>query len=160
MHVRRFLLSAVVSVGILAASHSSAFAQVGLPGAGTPLFAVLNGGHEVSPAGAARAGDLDAFGSATVTFSNITVANVTLCYAILVSNITPATFAHIHRGTSGVNGAVVVNFVAPVGSPGRIAGCVNITPALYLELRAFPAQFYVNVHNAAFPVGAVRGQLF
>jgi len=154
MHVRRFLLSAIVSVGILTVSHSSAFAQ------GSPLFAVLNGGNEVNAARVARAGDLDAFGSATVTFSNITATSATLCYAILVSNITPATAAHIHQGTSGVNGVIVVGLAAPVGSPGRIAGCVSIPLTLYGQLRAFPSEFYVNVHNAAFPNGAVRGQLF
>jgi hypothetical protein len=154
MYARRFLLSAIVSVGILAVSQSSAFAQ------GSPLFAVLNGGNEVNAAGVARAGDLDGFGSATVTFSNFTTTSVTLCYAILASNITAATAAHIHRGPSGVNGGIVVNLLPPVGSPGTRAGCVFITPALYFELRAVPAQFYVNVHNGAFPNGAVRGQLF
>jgi CHRD domain len=155
MYVRRFLLSTVVFVGILAISYSSAFAQ------GSPLFAVLNGGNEVNPlTGVARAGDPDGFGSATVTFSNFTPTSATLCYAILVSNITAATAAHIHRGPSGINGGIVVGLTAPVGSPGRVAGCVSIPLALYGELRAFPAQFYVNVHNAAFPNGAVRGQLF
>lgn len=154
MHIRRFLLAAVVFAGIMTVSYSSAFAQ------GSPLFAVLNGGNEISPAGAARAGDLDGFGSATVTFSNITSTSVTLCYAILASNLAGATAAHIHRGPSGVNGGIVVGLTAPVGSPGRVAGCVSIATALYAQLRAFPSQFYVNVHNAAFPAGAVRGQLF
>ena len=156
MHVRRFLLSAIVSVGILTVSHSSALAQ------GSPLFAVLNGGNEVSAAGVARAGDPDGFGSATVTFSNITATSFTLCYAVLASNIAPATLAHIHRGRSGVNGPPVVTLLLPAGSPGRVAGCVviNNNLALLSQLRAVPAEFYVNVHNAAFPNGAVRGQLF
>jgi hypothetical protein len=153
MYTRRFLLSAVVFAGIMAVSQSSAFAQ------GSPLFAVLNGGNEVSLAGLARAGDPDGFGSATVTFSNIAAANVTLCYAILVSSITPATAAHIHRGRSGLNGGIVVNLASP-GILGRVTGCVLITQAVYLTLRAFPAEFYVNVHNAVYPNGAVRGQLF
>ncbi len=155
MYVRRFLLSAIVAVGILTVSHSSAFAQ------GSPLFAVLNGGNEVTNAGAAHVGDPDGFGSATVTFSNITSTGATLCYAILVSNIAAATAAHIHSGQSGFNGIVVVPLAPPVGSPlGRVSGCVAITAALLSSLRAVPAQFYVNVHNAAFPAGAVRGQLF
>jgi V8-like Glu-specific endopeptidase len=155
MHVRRFLLSAIVAVGILAVSHSNAFAQ------GSPLFAVLNGGNEVTtgPPALARVGDPDGFGSATVTFSNITATSVTLCYAILVSNITAATAAHIHRGQSGVNGGVVVALAAP-GAGGTVSGCTTITAALLSALRAFPSEFYVNVHNAAFPAGAVRGQLF
>jgi len=154
MYVRRFLLSAVVFAGIMTVSLSSAFAQ------GSPLFAVLNGGNEVTPARVARAGDPDGFGSATVTFSNFTTTTVTLCYAVLVSNIAGATLAHIHRGPSGVNGGIVVNFNAPVGNPGRIAGCTTITRTLYSQIAAFPSEFYVNVHNVAFPAGAVRGQLF
>ena len=155
MYVRRFLLSAVVFAGIMTVSLSSAFAQ------GSPLFAVLNGGNEVSPAGVARAGDPDGFGSATVTFSNITATSFTLCYAILVSNITPATFAHIHRGRSGFNGGIVVNLAPPVGNPGTRAGCVVINNLTLLsQLRAVPAEFYVNVHNGVYPAGAVRGQLF
>ena len=154
MYVRRFLLSAVVCAGIMTVSSSSTFAQ------GTPLFAALNGGNEVNGAGVARSGDLDGFGSATVNFSNITATTATLCYAVLVSNITAATAAHIHRGTSGVNGPIVVNFTPPVGNPGRIAGCTTISRVLYSQLIALPSAFYVNVHNAAFPAGAVRGQLF
>jgi len=155
MYVRRFLLSAVVFVGIMTVSHSSAFAQ------GSPLFAVLNGGNEVNvTTGVARAGDPDGFGSATVTFSNFTTTTATLCYAVLVSNIAGATLAHIHRGRSGVNGPVVVPFSPPVGNPGRIAGCTSITRTLYSQIAAFPSEFYVNVHNRAFPAGAVRGQLF
>lgn len=154
MHVRRFFLSAVVVAGLMTVSSSSAFAQ------GSPLFAVLNGGNEVSPTGRARAGDLDGFGSATVTFSNFTPTSVTLCYAVLVSNIAGATAAHIHRGRSGVNGGIMVNFIPPAGNPGRVAGCTRITRTLYAQIAAFPSEFYVNVHNAAFPAGAVRGQLF
>jgi CHRD domain len=154
MYVRRFLLSAVIFAGIMTVSLSSAFAQ------GSPLFAVLNGGNEVNPTtGVARAGDPDGFGSATVTFSNFTPTTATLCYAILVSNITAANAAHIHRGRSGFNGGIVVNFASP-GILGRVTGCVSIPLALYGQLRAFPSEFYVNVHNRAFPNGAVRGQLF
>ena len=155
MFVRRFFLGLAVLTGIALMSHSSAFAQ------GSPLFAVLNGGNEVSAAGQARAGDLDGFGSATVTLSNITSISATLCFAILVSGIDAATAAHIHRGRSGVNGGIVVNLIAPVGNPGRSTGCVNITNmTLVAQLRATPAEFYVNVHNGPFPNGALRGQLF
>ncbi len=38
-------------------------------------------------------------------------------------------------------------------------GCVKVDRALALEILKRPADYYVNVHNAEFPGGAVRGQL-
>jgi CHRD domain len=116
------------------------------------LFAVLSGGNEVSPTGQAAAGDLDGGGGAAV---NVVAADE-LCFAILVNNIDPPTFAHIHQGAAGVNGPIVVNLTPP-----NSAGCVpGLDPALVDSIRRAPSQFYVNVHTGPFPAGAVRGQLF
>jgi len=124
---------------------------------GTVWFAVLSGGNEVSGT-TANAGDTNGYGSATV----ISAPQGRVCYAILVNGITKATLAHIHRGRAGVAGPVVVNFSPPTGdgTPGRVSGCVDIDPALFDEINTTPSNFYVNVHNEAFPAGAVRGQLF
>jgi hypothetical protein len=116
------------------------------------LFAVLSGGNEVSPTGQAAAGDPDGTGSATV---NVVAADQ-LCFAILVNNIDPPTFAHIHQGPAGVNGPIVVNLAPP-----NSAGCVpGLDPALVDSIRRSPSEFYVNIHTGPFPAGAVRGQLF
>ena len=120
-----------------------------------PLFAVLNGRNVVNPG----PGDPDGFGSVTVTFSNITSTIPTLCFAILVSNITAATAAHIHAGAIGVTGPVVVALLPPNPS-GTVSHCTSITPTLLSQLRAFPAQYYVDIHNQDYPGGALRGQLF
>ena len=37
--------------------------------------------------------------------------------------------------------------------------CDSIDPALYDQIAANPAGFYVNVHTGQFPNGAMRGQL-
>lgn len=82
-----------------------------------------------------------------------------ICYVIEVDNIAPATAAHIHKGAAGTNGGVVVTLSAPAN--GVSAGCVNDLPAglaADITLRN-PTDYYVNVHNAEYPGGAVRAQL-
>jgi hypothetical protein len=80
-----------------------------------------------------------------------------LCYLLSVKRIGTAAAAHVHRGRSGVAGPVVVELEAPV--PRASAECVQVAANLADALRERPGRFYVNVHNAAFPNGAVRGQL-
>jgi hypothetical protein len=80
-----------------------------------------------------------------------------VCYELMVANIATPTAAHIHRGGSSVNGPVVVPFTAPAS--GSSSGCANASADLLNEIAANPGNFYVNVHNAEFPGGAVRGQL-
>jgi CHRD domain len=46
------------------------------------------------------------------------------------------------------------------GDPGTSAQCVRVSRGQAGALNANPDSFYVNVHTAALPNGAVRGQLF
>lgn len=92
-----------------------------------------------------------------------------LCYLLTANNIAPATAAHVHAAPPGQSGPVVVALAPPtIGvSGGCIQAVPNTTPngpnvLLRSELDAIIAQpgaFYVNVHNAPFPAGAIRAQL-
>ena len=99
-------------------------------------------------------GDADGTGTAKVT-ADATTNQV--CYDLTAQAIDRPTAAHLHRGTFGVAGPVVVPFDAP--TDGSSKGCVSVEKAVAAAVIANPAGFYVNIHNAAYPNGAVRGQL-
>ena len=83
----------------------------------------------------------------------------TICYVIHVADITlPATAAHIHRGAAGITGPIVVHLGAP-NAQGVSTGCMHASASLINAIMQHPADYYVNVHNAPYPEGAVRGQL-
>ncbi len=63
--------------------------------------------------------------------------------------------AHIHKGKRGVSG----NIVVPLGAGYKRQGCTTASKTLVKSILRSPAGFYVNVHNAKHPLGAMRGQL-
>jgi CHRD domain-containing protein len=72
----------------------------------------------------------------------------------------PAAAAHIHGPAApGVNAAVIFPFAGvPASTSGSIAQqTFAITPAQIAQLQG--GLLYVNVHNAVFPGGEIRGQL-
>ncbi|CAN5353639.1 hypothetical protein BH20ACT5_BH20ACT5_12150 [soil metagenome] len=75
--------------------------------------------------------------------------------------IDPPTGAHIHETPPGVAGPIVVDVTSFIGTgrPGEIRGCTTTTAQLAQDIADNPADYYVNVHNALFPAGAIRGQL-
>jgi len=100
-------------------------------------------------------GDLDGTGTARV---RVEAEAERVCWVLTARGIAPATAAHIHRGEAGSVGAPVIPLTAP-GADERSEGCAPVTAALAAEMIARPHAFYVNVHNAEFPGGAIRGQL-
>lgn len=99
--------------------------------------------------------DPDGTGFASITLN---VGQARVCWEISVSNIVPAFAAHIHVAPAGVNGPIVVP-LSP-STTGSSSGCgENVDPALIQAIIDHPEQYHVNVHNAPFPGGAVRGQL-
>jgi hypothetical protein len=63
--------------------------------------------------------------------------------------------AHIHKGGAGVSGPIVV----PFGGKFRASGCIASTAAVVAAIAKDPKGYYVNVHTAKYPGGAIRGQL-
>ncbi|HEX5167367.1 MAG TPA: ScyD/ScyE family protein [Thermomicrobiales bacterium] len=113
------------------------------------LSAPLSGGAEVPT------GDPDGFGFARITILRDAGQ---LCFQTSVARIEPATASHIHAGAGGATGPVVI----PLGTPdadGLVRGCVDADAALLTDILTNPWNYYVNVHNAAYPAGAIRGQL-
>ncbi len=115
---------------------------------GSPLSATLNGAQE--PGG----GDPDGTGWVELSLNQ---GQGTISYTLYVENIDPAAAAHIHVGGAGVAGPVVVHLDAP--ADGMSSGEAEADPELIKAIRKNPENYYVNVHNAMYPAGAVRGQL-
>ncbi len=116
---------------------------------GRPFSITMSGAEE-----APGPGDPDGSGTAFITLNQ---GLGLVCFELTVENIAEATAAHIHRAPAGAPGPVVVPLSPPIG--GFSSGCVNADAELIKEIRQTPSEFYVNVHNAEYPAGAVRGQL-
>ncbi|WP_336977916.1 CHRD domain-containing protein [Altererythrobacter fulvus] len=80
-----------------------------------------------------------------------------LCYTLSVAGIATPTAAHIHKGAPGAAGEAVLTLATPTYMQNQT--CTPIDAALATDLIANPAAYYVNVHNAEFPGGAIRAQL-
>lgn len=106
------------------------------------------------PAEAPVPGDPDGSGSARFTFNP---GQEEVCYVLEVTGIDTPTAAHIHVAPAGSPGPIVVPLAAPVS--GTSSGCVSAGRELITSIIQDPGAYYVNVHNAAFRGGAVRGQL-
>lgn len=88
---------------------------------------------------------------------SVNVGQGTVCYSLTASNIAPATAAHIREAPAGQAGPVVVPLAPP--TDGSSSGCATVERELAKEILKNPSDYYVNVHNAEFPTGALRGQL-
>jgi hypothetical protein len=109
------------------------------------LGAVLNGANE--PAG----GDADGTGSFSV---EIDADAGDFCYTVTSARIGAPTMAHVHTGAAGANGPPVITIDAKGNDE-----CLAVEPDVLKPIVATPEAYYVNIHNAEFPGGAIRGQL-
>ncbi len=167
--MKRLLAGTAVFLGLAGAVLLSPIGGAFAGHTNTVLEATLDGREEVATtATKAMVGDPSGRGDAYVF--GIDGDATTLCYVLTVDKIAPATAAHIHRGAAGSNGPVVVNLARP--TDGNAADCLTEGETLMTGAPAFPGNqvtvaqilanpgdFYVNVHNADYPGGAIRGQL-
>ena len=142
----RIAIASCAAVSVLGALATASSA------ADTTLRATMSGSQE-KPKG-------DPDGSATAV---LTVKSNKVCYVITPKKA-GTTFAagHIHTGKKGVAGPVFINlFIKPKTlKGGKLSGCSATVKASDLaKVKAKPAGYYVNIHNAKYPAGAVRGQL-
>jgi hypothetical protein len=131
------MMKRLIAILFMLAVVPAAFAQ--------SYSAILTGAAEIP-----GPGDQDGVG-----FAVVTIDGTTLRYSVFVQNIATPTLSHIHTGSAAVAGPVLVNFnVATLSN-----GTTTITTEIANQINANPGGFYVNVHNADFPNGAIRGQL-
>jgi hypothetical protein len=155
---RRFIGIAVLTL-VLSAVGAVMTASGALADPKTATFTIqLSGAEEVCPTAPGTCGGP---GTGTATIEIDRNAR-TLCYAITTQNVAlPLLAAHIHVAPVGEAGPVVIPlFTQPVNSPTVGPTCLTgLDKNLLKDIIRNPENFYVNVHNAPFPNGAVRGQL-
>jgi len=143
----KFVEGAVaVTLGAACLFAAAASAQEG----GRPLMTKLTGAAEKP-----GPGDTDGAGTASL---RVNVGQKQVCYDISASNIAAATMAHIHKGAIDASGPVVVGLKAP-DPTGKVKDCATADEAVVKDILQNPQDYYVNVHNAEFKAGAIRGQL-
>jgi hypothetical protein len=142
----RIVIAWCIAISVLAvlATVSSA--------ADTTLKATMSGSQEKPK------GDPDGTGTAVLTLKSSQV-----CYVITVKNAgTTFSAGHIHAGKKGVAGPVYINlFTKPKKlKSGKLSGCSPTAKAADIaKVKTKPSGYYVNIHNAKYPAGAIRGQL-
>ncbi|MBM3595985.1 MAG: CHRD domain-containing protein [Alphaproteobacteria bacterium] len=115
--------------------------------ASVKLVATLDGASETS------GGDLDGTGRFS---AEVDAETGDVCYVLVANKISKPVAAHIHAGAAGTDGAPVLTLEV-TGPDGDL--CMAAEPDVLKPIVAGPEGYYVNVHTADVPKGAVRGQL-
>jgi len=131
------------------ASAAALAAMVATPAhaAPTKLTATLTGAAETPP------GKADGTGGFTVTVDPETND---FCYSLWADKIGKPTMAHVHSGAAGASGPPILTLEVTGKDNDE---CLAVDKEKLDPIVANPAGYYVNVHTADFPGGAVRGQL-
>jgi Tfp pilus tip-associated adhesin PilY1 len=136
----------LASVGLVAALLATlVVAGIATAGGSSKLSAQLRGASEKPAAPASNRGSVE-----------LTLKAGKVCWEFTVGKLDgKPTAAHVHKARAGVSGPVFV----PLGTTFKREGCASASAAKLRALRTSPGGFYVNIHNAKHPAGAMRGQL-
>lgn len=138
----------VIALILFVAGISFVLSAQDSPG-GRPITITLTGAAEVP-----GPGDPDGTGTAKITLNP---GKNQVCYELTVDKIAPANAAHIHSGAVDKSGPPVVTLTPPAN--GSSKECAPLDQEKIMDIIKNPGNYYVNVHNAEFPNGALRGQL-
>jgi hypothetical protein len=141
----RKLLACLAVLGVAPAFSDSAIVESGRS------FDVELTGKAAAP----DVGDPDGSGHAHL---DVNPGRQLITWSITVTAIDSATAAHLHKGLPGQTGPVVVTFDPPPRG-GAASDTVQVDRALALDILQHPRDYYVDVHNRAFPADALRGPL-
>ncbi len=114
---------------------------------------LLSGGQEVPANGSTATGTMEA------TYSKI---SKTLAYKVTWSGLTGTiTGFHIHGPTDpGFNAGILQGFSGySTATSGTYNGSLAVDGVVVKEEDILGGKLYVNIHNAAFPGGEIRGQI-
>jgi len=136
---------AVIGVAVVVVSLVAVFAASATTTATTKLEATLSGKADGAPKTNKGKAEL-----------KLNAATGKVCWEFTLAKIDgKPNQAHIHKGKAGVAGNVVV----PLGATYKRQGCTSAAKSLVKAILKSPGSYYVNVHNAKHPAGAMRGQL-
>jgi hypothetical protein len=159
MRMHRRLVTIALMTMALSAVATAMTAGGALADQKTATFTIqLSGAAEVCPTAPGTCGGPGS-GAATITIDRNARS---VCYAITTQNVAlPLLAAHIHAAPAGQAGPVVIPlFTEPVNAATVGPTCLTgLDKNLLKAIIRDPQSYYVNVHNAPFPNGAVRGQL-
>jgi hypothetical protein len=148
-------MSRTVRTALLVVAVAAGVGVLALPAGAAPtaLEARMNGDKEVP-----GPGDPNGRGVAEVI---VNPARRRVCFDIEFRRIQDPVAGHIHRGSSDVAGPIkVLLFENPQGVDSPVDGCVrDLRRRLLRKIKNNPQGWYVNLHNGAYPDGAIRGQL-
>ena len=144
MRSRSLVIAALAALALPAAAMSVPLVHAGM----SPVVsAKLLGTNEVPKGSSSGSG---------LAVVHLDAAQGTVCWTFTkVAKIDRPTAAHIHKAAKGKAGPVVV----PLGAAYKAKGCAKAAAKLIGAVEEHPSAYYVNIHTARYPNGAIRGNL-